>query len=819
MRVKTIFNSFFCLIFLFMILGNIVYAQSFFGPEINKDNYAISTSSMNISLEKTFISREIIKIENKRDTNLRMEFSTSREIENFIELELKGLEVPGRNNSFFYFNILGKETGNFSGFIHIKGDVEENIALNLEIVDYPLSSLFLIEVTPIKKIFNLNKDLRVKTDITKLKPERIENLTIIYSLIDLKTNESYLLKLEEKNLSFSMHFIEEFKLPDNLVAGEYILLTTIQYHNKEIRLENMLFLKTPFLSIKLFGFIPLWVLFLIAFLTLLGVLSYFLVKWQIEKKKKYKMKLDTSKIPKKTPGFFRLGKIAEKNIDAFLEPNKLTTHSIIAGATGGGKSITAQVIIEEALLQNIAVVVFDPTAQWSGMLRKCEDKKMMAFYPEFGLKPKDARGFPGNIREVRDAREIIDINRYVEPGHIQIFTMNKLDPSKIDIFIANVIREIFKSDPKESPDLKVILVFDEVHRLLSKFGGSGEGFLQIERGCREFRKWGIGIMLVSQVLSDFVGEIKANISTEVQMRTRDEGDLNRIKTKYGEEFLQSLVKASSGVGMFVNPAYNRASPYFIHFRPILHNTRRLSDEELEKYNKYNDIVDDLGYQIEQLEEEKIDVFDLKMELKLVKDKIMTGNFSVVDIYLEGLTPRVNSQWEKLGKKPKKRVIKLADINEIKASVEEAKKERAKAEKAAKAKEIKTEEKKEKEEKIEDKILTALTFDNGLMVSSLKELKSILPNMDNEIFNLHVNEKKNDIAKWVEQISKEEAEKIALIKTKKEMIVALENIGKKQPENTPLKEKTEGKSEDKEKSEKEKPEGKTEAKQEKEKTSK
>jgi len=79
----------------------------------------------------------------------------------------------------------------------------------------------------------------------------------------------------------------------------------------------------------------------------------------------------------------------------------------------------------------------------------------------------------------------------------------------------------------------------------------------------------------------FVGEIKANINTELQMRTRDESDLNRLKTKYGEEFLQSLIKASVGVGMFVNPAYNRGKPYFINFRPLLHNTRRLTDDILE----------------------------------------------------------------------------------------------------------------------------------------------------------------------------------------------------------------------------------------------
>jgi hypothetical protein len=304
-----------------------------------------------------------------------------------------------------------------------------------------------------------------------------------------------------------------------------------------------------------------------------------------------------------------------------------------------------------------------------------------------------------------------------------------------------------------------LLVFDEVHRLLSKFGGNGEGFLQIERACREFRKWGIGVMLVSQVLSDFVGEIKANINTEVQMRTRDEGDLGRIKIKYGEEFLQSLVKASVGVGMFVNTAYNKGKPYFINFRPILHNTRRLSDEELEKYNKYNEIIDDFESQIDQLEKEKVDIFDLKMELKLIKDKLMTGNFSVVDIYIEGLGPRLQKQWEKIGKKPKKIEKKLIDVSEIQKSVEEAKKARAVYEKEEEKKK-KVEEKKEETENIATKILNPLIFDNGIMISTLKELKETLPGIDNEIFRIHVNSKRNDIAKWAEQISPDLSKNIA-----------------------------------------------------------
>jgi len=132
--------------------------------------------------------------------------------------------------------------------------------------------------------------------------------------------------------------------------------------------------------------------------------------------------------------------------------------------------------------------------------------------------------------------------------------------------------------------------------------------------------------LISQVLTDFVGETKANINTEIQMRTRDQGDLDRIKNKYGSYMLQSLLKAATGTGMIENAAYNKGNPYFVAFRPLLHEHARLSDEELENYNKYNEVMDDFDYQIEQLEKYGIDVFDLRLELKmaLAKDKGTMG---------------------------------------------------------------------------------------------------------------------------------------------------------------------------------------------------
>ncbi|MBW2965372.1 DUF87 domain-containing protein, partial [Candidatus Woesearchaeota archaeon] len=377
-----------------------------------------------------------------------------------------------------------------------------------------------------------------------------------------------------------------------------------------------------------------------------------------------------------------VGKIAETERKTYFDMDVLTVHTIVAGSTGGGKSISAQDIVEEALLKGVAVAVFDPTAQWSGMLRKLEDKKFLEFYPQFGMDPKKSpKAFNGNIKAVKNGREIIDIFKYMRPGEIQIFTTNTLDPKDYDVFVASMIQQIFHSKLDEFRGLKYMLVFDEIHRILPKFGGSGAGFTQIERGCREFRKWGIGIVLISQVLSDFVGEIKANINTLVQMKTRDEGDLDRIKMQYGEEYIQSLVKSPVGSGMVQNGAWNRGKPYYVTFRPILHSVVRLTDEDLDKYNHFNQIVEQLEYELEQLEGLKQDVFDLKLELKLAKDKIKSGNFNMVQIYLDGLTPRIQKMWDKTGQKPKKLEIKLLDTSEIDAAVAKAKKEKAELEKS------------------------------------------------------------------------------------------------------------------------------------------
>ncbi len=160
---------------------------------------------------------------------------------------------------------------------------------------------------------------------------------------------------------------------------------------------------------------PLWAVFAAIMLAAGGYIGrrkYIL--WLISKKK-YTESIDFKSLPQATPRSGFIGKVAETDIRTFVDLDTLQTHTVIAGSTGGGKTIAAQVIVEEALLKEVSVIVFDPTAQWRGFLRPNRDKKMLKSYKSFEMKVADSRAFNGNIYEIRDPRQIIDVTKYMNP--------------------------------------------------------------------------------------------------------------------------------------------------------------------------------------------------------------------------------------------------------------------------------------------------------------------------------------------------------------------------------------------------------------------
>lgn len=742
-------------------------------------DYVISLSSINRKLVVGNFLQEIVSFYSYKQGYANLKFTIDGEnLSKIVKLDKSTMSIAPNTNDQLTLTVFGEgEPGIYNGSLIIEGDLNEIIPIKIELLSkdrIPVESLLIMLDIDDREIFG-NQKLKFKTSLHNLLSDQSYPVSLQYT-VQNDRGETVWTDYGNVYLQTSFSLLKSAKLPDNLPTGDYILRVTANYLGLSSGASSAFSIVLPFYEIIILG-LKVWVWILILLFILLSLLAYWLISKYIKSKKRYSAKVEYSELPKIGPKAAFVGKIAETEHKTYFDLEQFKVHTIVAGATGGGKSVAAQVIVEEALLKNVAVIVFDPTAQWSGMLRKGNDKNMFKLYANFGMKPTQARAFNGNVRQITNALEIIDIKKYIKPGEIQIFALNKLDPKDIDIFVANSIREVFHANFPETAEIKLLIVYDEVHRLLPKFGGSGEGFLQIERGCREFRKWGVGILMISQVLADFVGQIKANINTEVQMRTRDEGDLDRIKTKYGVEVLQGLVKASVGSGMVENPAYNRGRPYFVSFRPLLHNTQRLPDEELEKYNKFNELIDDLQYQIEQLENLKQDVFDLKLQLKLSLDKVKSGNFNMVDIYLQELVPRIDKMWIKLGKSPEKRKLKLIDVKSLKEEMKKAEDSRKEFEKqnvAQQSNDVKEEKKILKYEMTVD-FNKALNFSNGITVTSLQELLDVMPNINGATFKHHVNAEKNDIADWIKNVIGDSSlsEKIFSAKSNTEYVSILE----------------------------------------------
>ncbi|MFH1506361.1 MAG: DUF87 domain-containing protein [archaeon] len=725
--------------------------------EIEGADYIISISEINRRIRIGNFLQEMIKIYSFKTVPATVNFELTGNVTDLIEMDKEVITVNPYAREDVTLTIFGRgKEGIYTGSLEISGDLNATVPIIIELLSkdkLPVEAL-VINLDTNKKTVTPGDEIKIQTDLHNMLSDQGYPVRLFYTIQDIYGNNT--LWTYDSNVFIKTAFTTHrtIKIPTDAEPGDYVVRVTAHYLGLSSGASVLFEIEQPFYKYRLFGVLPLWLLFVIIGGGALGYYFWLWWKKRQEEKKKYHLKVDYKELPGPGPRSLFVGKIAETDHKTYFNAEKFKTHTIVAGSTGGGKSFSAQGIIEELLIKNVAIIVFDPTAQWTGMLRKLTHKGILGLYPGFGMKPAEARAFNGNIRQITNPRELIDIRKYMKPGEIQVFTVHKLDPKDIDIFVANTIREVFHANFGESEALRLVLVYDEVHRLLPKFGGSGEGFLQIERACREFRKWGIGVMLISQVLADFVGQIKANINTEVQMRTRDEGDLERIRIKYGEEVLRSLVKASVGTGMVENPSYNRGKPYFITFRPIMHSVQRLTDEEIDKYNKYNEQIEQLQYELEQLENFKIDMFDLKLELKLALDKVKSGNFNMVDIYLEGLKPRIQKHWEKLGKKPKTLERKLVSEADIQEAIAIAKKARSDYEKTQEKKKAsgsgEGEEKKEqgiswKTEVSPDKLLN---LKNGMIVINLASLYDEIAAMKDEDFAKEVDDKHNDIADWV-----------------------------------------------------------------------
>ena len=151
----------------------------------------------------------------------------------------------------------------------------------------------------------------------------------------------------------------------------------------------------------------------------------------------------------------------------------------------------------------------------------------------------------------------------------------------------------------------------------------------------------VGLHLVRRehddaVLVDFVGQVLEHVLLEAANKAVGDALADGV-----DVVVAGNLAVEVGVGMLQNPKYNEGRPYFIAFRPTLHEPHKISDVELETYKEYASLLDIIESHIETIEKTGKDVFELKTEFKLAKDKLKKGRFRMAKIYIDSLRKQLN----------------------------------------------------------------------------------------------------------------------------------------------------------------------------------
>jgi hypothetical protein len=226
-----------------------------------------------------------------------------------------------------------------------------------------------------------------------------------------------------------------------------------------------------------------------------------------------------------------------------------------------GYLATAKVIVEELLEEGIPVLVFDYTEQWGRLLEKNTKEEMLDRYAEFGMR-RNPKGFKGRV--VESTAQLDDLLTSVG---VTIIDLSEIYDSgeRVDK-VANMVDQILEyfQFQDDSDDLRLLIAVEEAHLWTSKdLPRDAARFL--DNAVRLLRKKGVGVMLVSQKISDFDPAMRSAMNMSIVFRTKYDGDLKAAARMLGTEMSTVIPKLPVGYSVF--HLTDVGDPFILSWRP------------------------------------------------------------------------------------------------------------------------------------------------------------------------------------------------------------------------------------------------------------
>jgi uncharacterized membrane protein len=378
--------------------------------KIPKELIQVKERTIDLSLYQGETVRLPLTIKNNMDNETLIELVASGDASKFISFVTQRAKIlPGKEQIFEIVVHIDVDTAPklYSGSLSIIfGNQKTEIPVNIRVLSTK-EELLDVRITALKDEVAPGYALPVEVTLYNLGKIPRTDVDLQLEIFDVEKGETLTSMKEVLAVETSLSRIFYLKIPKDAEERKYQVKAIAQfsYINRTVAAQTFAYfnVKTPLLQKQFLGFaVWQWLAFgsSAIFLSVSSIVAYRKYKSEKEKKRRYHVMLDLKSLPQPGPDSAFIGNLAETGTRAWIYLKDLMTHTMIAGTTGSGKTISAMVLAEEVLLHGKSVIVFDPTAQWTGFLRKCREIDMLKHYKLFGMSEKDARAFKGRIKVV-----------------------------------------------------------------------------------------------------------------------------------------------------------------------------------------------------------------------------------------------------------------------------------------------------------------------------------------------------------------------------------------------------------------------------------
>jgi uncharacterized protein len=186
---------------------------------------------------------------------------------------------------------------------------------------------------------------------------------------------------------------------------------------------------------------------------------------------------------------------------------------------------------------------------------------MLDHYAEFGMR-RSPKGFKGRV--VNSAPQLDDL--LTSAGVTIVDLSDTYDSAERVDKVARMLDQILEyfQSQEDSDELRLLIVVEEAHLWTSKDLPKGAARF-LDSAARLLRKKGVGVMLVSQKISDFDPAMRSAMNTSILFRTKYQGGLKAVARVLGSEASGIIPRLPVGYSVF--HLADVGDPFVLAWRP------------------------------------------------------------------------------------------------------------------------------------------------------------------------------------------------------------------------------------------------------------